>query len=319
MQKARKKEMHAVCGCAEGYYLDPSDRKSCRASDWSIVELIVASEHTLNVYDLRKFKQRPTQSTILPDYSKIISFDVLRTENDVILVWIDSHNFMLHKLTVWLKTSAWETDDSGMLVVNGLGKPTSLSIDWLTGTIYVIDVKTNLIMATDLTGQKLTMIVSAGPSPTVVKVDPIGRRLYWSSEVHGGIMTAGTDGSDKRILTRDPRWITSFAFDYPSGRMYWADRGKRTIESIGLDDKDLRVVVDFQTRNETMHPVSLDVFESDLVVAFTNGKLMHMDKYGASAAKEYLHTGHENSLLAVYHPLKQNISGEREEEEEEVI
>lgn len=307
----RKKEVHAVCSCAEGYYLDQSDRRSCSASDWSIVELIIASEHMLNVFDFRKLKQRPTQSTILPDHSKIISFDVLRTANDVILVWIDSHNFMLHKLTGWLRTSGVDSDDSGMLVVNGLGKPTSLSIDWLTGTIYVIDTKTNLILATDLSGSKLTMIVSTGPAPTVVKVDPVGRRLYWSSEVHGGVMTSGTDGSDKRILTRDPRWITSFAFDYPSGRMYWADRGKRTIESIGLDDKELRTVMDFSKQNETLlHPVSLDVFEGNLVVAFANGKLMHVDKNGADLPVEYLHTGHENSLLAVYHPLKQNISSE---------
>lgn len=193
-----------------------------------------------------------------------------------------------------------------MLVVNGLGKPILLSLDWLTRTIYVVDVKTNVILATDLSGKKLTMIVSTGPSPTVLKVDPIGRRIYWASDRQGGIMTSCTDGSDKRILTPNARWVTSMAFDYPAGRLYWADRGLRRIESIGLDDKDQRTVKDFVT----MQPMSLDLFEDNLVVAFQNQSIVVMHKHGTESPNASILADHEKALLLVYHPLKQNISRE---------
>lgn len=198
--------------------------------------------------------------------------------------------------------------DSGLLIVNGLGRPTSVSVDWLARMIYVIDSKTNNIMATDMAGQKLALIVSTGPFPTVLKVDPLGRRLFWSTESLGhGIMTAGLDGSDKRVLIEGHvGHVTGFAIDYPADRLYWVDRAKKTVESMRLDEKDLRTVIQFAGQQ---NPISIDVFENDLSIALAQRLVLTRSKFGSSSSLQPIHGDHENAVLVAYHPLKQNISG----------
>lgn len=323
IRKDKSIPSHAVCICQKGYIVDPDDHRACLATGKEPL-LLVAMGNELTYYEVRKRKLNMFMMS-LPQYSKIIAIDVLRTKTDVYIFWIDAFNHLVHKLNV----NTFANDDfirlrrdtgDGIIVINGLGKPTSLALDWVTHKIYLIDSKVNMIFAADVEGKSVVSITSTGLYPRALTVHPPTQTIYWSTENAGhGIMAAGMDGTDKRVLVgHDVVHVSTIVVDDTSRRLYWTDSRKETIETAKLDGTDQIMLYDWTkmqskaqgNSSETVRPLTLDVFEQYLYVALSNNTLVRLDKFGrVPFAKQISRHRHANAELLIDHPLKQNLNG----------
>lgn len=145
--------------------------------------------------------------------------------------------------------------------IPNLDDPKSLAVDWVNAKLYIIDSKHNKIIATDLEGKSYISLVSTGMHPMDIVLDPETRLMIWST-MENGILVASMDGSNKKSLVEmDVGWPISMSIDYPTGRLYWADYRKGTIETCLLNGKDRHVVRRFPTNGKLIdqrisHPPS---------------------------------------------------------------
>lgn len=132
-----------------------------------------------------------------------------------------------------------------------LDDPKSLALEWITQLVYIIDSKHNEILVTDIDGKKFASLVSTGLNPTDIVVEPESRIMIWST-LENGILMASLDGQNKRSLVeRDVGWPISLAIDYPTGRLYWADYRKGTVETCRLNGKERNVVRKFSNKGRS--------------------------------------------------------------------
>lgn len=114
--------------------------------------------------------------------------------------------------------------------------------------VYIIDSKHNQILVTDIEGKKYRSLVSTGLNPTDIVVEPESRVMIWST-LENGILISSLDGTNKKSLVEsDVGWPISLSIDYPTGRLYWADYRKGTIETCRLNGKERNVVRRFSNK-----------------------------------------------------------------------
>lgn len=72
--------------------------------------------------------------------------------------------------------------------------------------------------------------------------------MFWSDwGINSRIEVARMDGTQRKtFVDTNVRWPTGLAIDYPARRLYWTDLKSHTIESIGLDGRERRLVKKFQ-------------------------------------------------------------------------
>lgn len=299
-----------TCHCNLGYKKDPQDPRSCIASGREPY-LLISTENEVRFMRPRKPEGSSILGFTLPDYSKIISFDVLTTPSDMYIFWIDSHNYLIHKLNtklfgIDLDISRMKRDEhDGVIIVHGIGKPINLAVDWVTKRVYFIDIKLFAILSTTFDGKNVAMIVSTGQHPQDLAVDPKSRTVYWTTKTKHGIMAAGMDGSNKRAIVREEvDWPTSITIDYATDRVYWTDVKKETIESCKMDGSDRRIVYEF--KDVEAKPKKIDVFEDILYVALTNQSIVRMDKFGRARHLIKMRGHYRSAEIAMEHVMKQD-------------
>lgn len=69
--------------------------------------------------------------------------------------------------------------------------------------------------------------------------------MFWSDwGKEGRIEQSDMDGKNRKTLISDNLdWPNGLAIDRPSGRLYWNDAKRRSIESSDLQGRDRRVIV----------------------------------------------------------------------------
>lgn len=126
--------------------------------------------------------------------------------------------------------------------ISDLKDPKSLAVDWITQRLYIIDGEKNVIISTNFDGGDRVTIVSTGPRPLDIVVDPNAHIIIWST-LDEGILSASMDGKNKQALVQGGiEWPINLAIDYPTQRLYWADHRKGTIETTLYNGKDRHVV-----------------------------------------------------------------------------
>lgn len=189
--------------------------------------------------------------------------------------------------------------------------------------VYIIDSRHNQIISTDIDGKKHLSLVSTGMHPTDIVLEPESRIMIWST-LENGILVASLDGTNKKSLVEtDVGWPISLSIDYPTGRLYWADYRKGTIETCRLNGKDRHVVRRFSNKGNTLHsvlklrdmlkiilifiekPQKIDVFEDYLYIKLYDQSIIKMNKFGNDNGT-YLLKGYRSSDIGILHPLKQN-------------
>ncbi|XP_002138212.3 prolow-density lipoprotein receptor-related protein 1 isoform X1 [Drosophila pseudoobscura] len=303
-----KKAGHFNCKCAEGYHKGAEKNATCLASGPDQI-LLLASEQEFRFILPSKQEGTTVVGFFQTDSLKIDVFDILIRPKDTLLFWIDSHHGKVHTM----KIATPHVEAAGVRVrrdlkeltafnIPELDDPKSLAVDWITQRVYIIDSRHNKILATDIEGKKYISLVSTGTNPTDIVLEPESRIMIWST-LENGILVASLDGSNKKSLVeRDVGWPISLSMDYPTGRLYWADYRKGTIETCRLNGKDRNVVRRFGIREK---PQKIDVFEDYLYIKLYDQSIIKMNKFGNDNGT-YLLKGYRSSDIGILHPMKQN-------------
>ncbi|XP_037895975.1 low-density lipoprotein receptor-related protein 1B isoform X2 [Glossina fuscipes] len=303
-----KKAGHFNCKCTEGYHKGSQKNATCLASGPDQV-LLLASEQEFRFILPAKQEGTTVVGFFQTDSLKIDVFDILIRAKDTLLFWIDSHHGKVHTMKIAtpqpeVVTVRIRRDLKELTAFNipDLDDPKSLAIEWITQMVYVIDSKHNKILVTDIDGKKYSTLVSTGLNPTDIVVEPESRVMIWST-LENGILMASLDGSNKKSLVeRDVGWPISLSIDYPTGRLYWADYRKGTIETCRLNGKERNVVRRFSNKEK---PQKIDVFEDYLYIKLYDQSIIKMNKFGNDNGT-YLLKGYRSSDIGILHPLKQN-------------
>lgn len=174
------------------------------------------------------------------------------------------------------------------LNMKGGSKPTSIAVDWLADNLYWTEIDRastkprGKVMVAKTDGRYRRALINAGLEiPTSVAVDPERGRMFWADAGSAPkIEVSWMDGSKRRpLITEEIRHPAGIAIDYAMDHtIYWVDTKLNTIESMRQDGSLRKVII----RGESLrHPVSLDVFESNLYwVTKETGELIRQDKFG---------------------------------------
>ncbi|XP_037949071.1 prolow-density lipoprotein receptor-related protein 1-like [Teleopsis dalmanni] len=302
-----KKAGHYNCKCTDGYHKGPLKNDTCLSSGPDQV-LLLASEQEFRFILPAKQEGTSVVGFFQTDSLKIDVFDILIRPKDTLLFWIDSHHGKVHTMKIATPQSDTNTrvrrDLKELTAFNipVLSDPKSLAVDWITQMVYIIDSRHNQILATDIDGKKYVWLVSTGMNPTDIVLEPESRIMIWST-LENGILVASLDGSNKKSLVEsDVGWPISLSIDYPTGRLYWADYRKGTIETCRLNGKDRNVVRRFANKEK---PQKIDVFEDYLYIKLYDQSIIKMNKFGNENGT-YLLKGYRSSDIGILHPLKQN-------------
>ncbi|XP_066928142.1 low-density lipoprotein receptor-related protein 1-like [Clytia hemisphaerica] len=168
-------------------------------------------------------------------------------------------------------------------------QPQVMAVDYVGG---------NLLWAEKLT-IKIASLEGKYPKPLITRnnqgtleilgltVDPINGVIYWS-ESYGNyifpkIYKASISGENvEEFVVEQLEYPVSLVMDQPSGRLFWADKKKHSIESISTDGSRLRLTtLDYRKDKKLQFPISIDVFEDYVygMMEYT-GQLFKVDKFG---------------------------------------
>ncbi|XP_055372745.1 prolow-density lipoprotein receptor-related protein 1 [Condylostylus longicornis] len=305
-----KKAGHFYCKCSDGYQKGPNKNDTCLAVEMDQI-LLLASEQEFRYILPQKHSNTMTMGALQTNSLKIDVFDALIVEKtNALLFWIDSHHNKIHTIKIPnLNNLNYETKRQirSLEILNefntpNIDDPKSLAIEWVTKKIYIIDSRHNKIIATDINGTIYASLVETGLHPTDIVVEPESRVMIWST-LENGILVASLDGKHKKSLVEtDVGWPISLSIDYPTGRLYWADYRKGTIETCFLNGKDRHVVKRFE-KNEK--PQKIDVFEDFVYIKLYDQSIIKLNKFGHDNGT-YLLKGYRSSDIGIIHYLKQN-------------
>lgn len=308
-----KKATHFNCKCVSGYGKGHGKNDTCTVLD-SKQKLLIAGETGLKfMHPYRNHEGSFDIKLFGSGILKIKAFDYLIKNNgDTIIFWIDYNTKRLQRVT--LKEDNKSKDDikrfrresisaqDVLTIVDDLKDPIALAVDYLSEKLYVMDANSEAIIVMDLNGQSRTTIVYTGRYPTEIILDLQNRNLIWTTKLKA-ILYASMDGAEKKTLvSHDIEWASGLTIDYPTGRLYWVDQRKSTIETSLLNGSDVHYV---KVLDELAKPQKIDVFEDYLYVTLRNQSIFKVNKFGHGPIEHLLDSNHRAYSIAMVHPLKQ--------------
>lgn len=270
------------CSCYDKFRLSDGLSGVCKAIDEDITLLFANGPEIRSLV----FKDKE-EADVITGEKRIEALDYNPETN--MIFWADSYDktikrsFMINAREGQVK--AGYAQDLNM---KGNSKPTAVAVDWVGDNLYWTETDRpgakpkGRVMVAKTDGRYRRALVNGGlESPTSVVVDPQLGRMFWSDAGSAPkIEVAWMDGSKRRALIIEGiRQPTGLAIDYSMDHaLYWVDTKLNNIESIKYDGSNRKTIL----RGELLrHPISLDVFESDLFwVTKDTGELIKQDKFG---------------------------------------
>lgn len=156
-------------------------------------------------------------------------------------------------------------DGSQMQVIltAGLATPEDIAVDWLTGNLYFTDGSLMHIAVCSNDGTHCAVLVNEDVyNPRSIALLPQQGQMFWSDWGKKPMISRSQmDGSNAMVFVGDDvNWPNGITLDWPNDRLYWVDAKLKTIESIGLDGKNRRKVIEGVLK----HPYGIAVFENDI-------------------------------------------------------
>lgn len=307
-----KKGTHYNCKCVSGYAKGNLKNDSCVALD-SKQKLITAAEDGLRIMSPNRIHEGTHNIQFAGvNFVKIKSFDYYLTNTgETVIFWIDHTTKKIQKVTPKFdlrnKNDRSKRDDYSqavLTIVEDLEDPVALAVDHVSSKLYVIDGKTEAIVVMDFQGRNRKNIVYTGRYPTDLILDLENRNLIWTTKMKA-IMFASMDGTEKKALvSHDIEWASGLTIDYPTGRLYWIDQRKSTIETSLLNGSDVHYVWQL---DEASRPQKIDVFEDNLYVTLLNQTIIKVHKYGHNRIENELIGNQKSYIVRIIHPLKQYL------------
>jgi low density lipoprotein-related protein 2 len=298
------------CSCRDGFQL--SDRMSgvCKAVKEDIT-LMFSSGSEIRAFDLSKRKE----FEVIASEKRIEAIDY--NPETQIVFWADSFDRTIKRsYMVNAQNGAAKIGFAQDLNMKGNSKPTGLAIDWLADNLYWTETDRTgtkprgRVMVAKTDGRYRRAIINNGLEiPTSVALNPQLGRMYWSDAGSAPkIEVSWMDGSKRRpLITEAIRHPAGLTIDYSQDHIvYWVDTKLNVIESMKADGSLRKTIVKGE---QLRHPISLDVFESDIYWATRDtGELIRQDKFGRGVQVVLQRNLVNPSGLKIYHDLRYNTS-----------
>lgn len=149
----------------------------------------------------------------------------------------------------------------------------------------------------------MPLVVEETHRPRAIVLDPSTGTMFWTDWGNNPkIGNAAMDGSMVRdFVVEDIHWPNGLALDHPNGRLYWADAKLKRIESIRINGKDRKRVLEFILK----HPYSLAVFENRIYWSDWNTKNVQSCNKFSGKHREILIRDQSVYGIHIYHPALQ--------------
>nr|QBF03701.1 vitellogenin receptor [Laodelphax striatellus] len=194
------------------------------------------------------------------------------------------------------------------IVTAGLSEPEDLAVDWITGNIYFTDSGNSFIGVCSDDVKHCTVLHNRDiDNPRGIALLPYEGYMYWSDWGKKPVIArSGMDGLDAVDFVRnDIEWPNGITTDHGNQRLYWVDAKLATIESIRLDGKDRRKVLE----HALVHPYSIAVFEDTLYWSdWHTLKIESANKFTGKNRKTVLQDKNKIFGIKVYHPAMHDLN-----------
>ncbi|KAG9350736.1 hypothetical protein JZ751_024625 [Albula glossodonta] len=186
-----------------------------------------------------------------------------------------------------------------VLVLDGLGAPVDLAVDWIHGLLYWTDARTRSVNVAPLSGSQRRVLVGGLHKPTGVAVEPL---LGGSS---ARIDRASLDGIDRvPLVTSAIHTPVAISLDTPRQLLYWMDSGLRTISRVGLNGQHRKTIL--ESNGYLDRPFGLAVFEGSVFWSDNDTRsLCAADKHNGSHFRVLLSNIGAAGRISVVHSVLQ--------------
>ncbi|XP_059618932.1 putative vitellogenin receptor isoform X2 [Phlebotomus argentipes] len=277
------------CTCVDGFRLK-SDNRTCVVSSGDAL-MLYTTQRSIRGYHLKS----QVQTVVAMNMSLVIG------------VSYDGHWVFWTDLSLKAERIMRARDDGSQretLLSTGLGSPEDVSVDWLTGNIYLTDSEKMHISVCSIAGHYCTKLIEKNiHKPRGIALHPRLGVMYWTDwGAKPQIGVAAMDGAGARpFVDKDIHWPNGLTIDWPNGRIYWVDAKIRHIESIKLNGEDRRVIL----RDVVKHPYGIAVFEDNIYWSDWNtNSIQTCNKFTGKDHTLVLHSRHIYDIH-IYHPATQ--------------
>ncbi|KAF2897473.1 hypothetical protein ILUMI_08703 [Ignelater luminosus] len=298
------------CSCHDGFVLSDHLSGVCRARE-DMVTLLFANGPEIRAYTLNNNEE----IDVISEEQRIEALDYNPVNK--IVFWADSYDKTIKRsYMINARDGQVKTGYAQDLEMKGNSKPTALAVDWIGDNLYWTETDRagskpkGRVMVAKTDGRYRRAVVSVGlESPTSVVVDPQLGRMFWADAGSAPkIEVSWMDGSKRQpLITENIRHPAGLAVDYTMDHaLYWVDTKLNTIESVKRDGSNRKTIA----KGEMLkHPISLDVFESNLFwVTKDSGEIVRQDKFGRGVPVVIQGDLVNPSGVKVYHNLRYNTS-----------
>lgn len=299
-----------ACSCRDNFHLSDAMSGVCKAVKDDLT-LIFSNGQEIRGIDL----SANDEFAVIQEEKRIEALDY-NAESQIVF-WADSYDKTIKRsYMVNAQNGQAKIGYAQDLNMKGNSKPTAISVDWVADNLYWAESDRTgskprgriLVAKTD--GRYRRAVVSAGLEiPTSIAVNPQLGRMFWADAGSAPkIEVSWMDGSKRRpLITEAIRHPSGLTIDYAQDhQIYWVDTKLNTIETM-RPDGTLRTTI---VKGEMLHhPVSLDVFESNLFwVTRDSGELVRQDKFGRGVQVVVQRNLLNPSGVKVYHEERYNTT-----------
>ena len=298
------------CSCRDNFHLSDAMSGVCKALKEDVT-LIFANGPEIRGIDMNL----QNEFDVIQEEKRIEALDY--NGKTQLIFWADSYDKTIKRsYMVNAKDGQAKIGFAQDLNMKGNSKPTAVSVDWVADNLYWAETDRTgskprgriLVAKTD--GRYRRAVVSAGLEiPTSIAVDPQLGRMFWSDAGSAPkIEVSWMDGSKRRpLITEAIRHPAGITIDYAQDHtIYWVDTKLNTIESMRPDGTMRHTIIKGDMLH---HPVSLDVFESNLYwVTRDTGELVRQDKFGRGVSVVVQRNLVNPSGVKVYHEERYNTT-----------
>ncbi|XP_039439159.2 putative vitellogenin receptor [Culex pipiens pallens] len=283
------------CACQPGFMLR-SDKVSCKAVGPSRYVLYTSFDQ------IRKLEVNPPSIRVLlqSNGSRVLSLAVdVRREA---LYWIDEYAPVVYRHDLAKNAS---------FVLRNVGHPTQLAVDWITGNVYLYDVKSASIKLCSFERQVCVRVIKFSSQVFIkaLAVDPVNHSLfyslmhYWIFEVpHSIVYRANLDGSHQQVVVMNVSHVTSLECDPENRMLYMTDATTKSLFKVDYEGNQVtRVNLGAQSTEALSLPIGMTLYENQLLILNMASSTVGQCKlYGDFACKLLqLNVHNSNHLLVV--------------------
>ncbi|XP_063388118.1 low-density lipoprotein receptor-related protein 1-like [Cydia fagiglandana] len=289
-QRCRNLPGSFLCECRHGYTLR-SDRRSCKANIHAIKSVLLATGHQVrSISEVNDFYMELNDSSL----GIIADVDIDYLKQKFYVTSPDTGNLIE-------VTPLYSLNNTSLNYITNIGKPTKMTVDWVTGNIYFVDNSTEPnIRVCNFEKKRCARIKSLPKDGTVssLVVSPENRRLYYNVNYKNSSEVTSVDlGGLNELSTQFNGTSVGLAIDGPvlymatATTLWTVDPGRsyKAKGTLGWDN----------------HPLeSIYVFE-DFLYVLTNENIYRCIIYGEKICFPFILKMPETQAFVIWHPSVQ--------------